>query len=242
MAVKQQIIDEIRRLASNSDGVAPGIARFEAETGISRSSWWGKYWSKWGDALIEAGYPPRGLTKKKSTASVLQIYASICRKIGKVPSSPEVRLYLNQSDVGISHNALLGHFGSKAALDEALLSYARSAEGAGDILAMFNLEDGKTSSSQPRPHDSKAAQDGWVYLLKSGNYYKIGKSTDVERRIKSITVSLPEKAEMIHSIRTDDPTGIESYWHSRFADKRANGEWFRLSREDVAAFRRRKFQ
>jgi len=82
---------------------------------------------------------------------------------------------------------------------------------------------------------------GTVYLLKSGRHYKIGRSNAVGRREYEIGLRLPEKGILIHEIRTDDPEGIEAYWHRRFGARRGNGEWFDLTPEDVSSFRRRTF-
>jgi hypothetical protein len=75
----------------------------------------------------------------------------------------------------------------------------------------------------------------------SGQFYKIGRSNSAGRREYELAIQLPEKAKMIHTIRTDDPAGIQAYWHKRFEIKRRNGEWFKLDAADIAAFKRRRF-
>ena len=81
---------------------------------------------------------------------------------------------------------------------------------------------------------------GFVYLLKSGKFYKIGKTNSIDRRQYEIGLQLAEAMHPIHSIETDDPSGIEAYWHNRFKSKRLNGEWFDLDSSDIRAFKLRK--
>ncbi|MBF0457543.1 MAG: GIY-YIG nuclease family protein [Nitrospirae bacterium] len=103
----------------------------------------------------------------------------------------------------------------------------------------------------PKPADFKdnlETQDmektnGFVYMVKEqySKKYKIGKTFDVPRRHREINLELPGDLKKIHSIQTDDPAGIEAYWHKRFEKKRTKGEWFALSHDDIKAFKRRKF-
>ena len=94
---------------------------------------------------------------------------------------------------------------------------------------------------EPAPDTRGSEEVGLVYLLRSGRYYKIGKTNAAGRRERELAIQLPEKSATVHVIRTDDPTGIEAYWHKRFESKRKHGEWFELRTYDVNAFKRRRF-
>ena len=80
-----------------------------------------------------------------------------------------------------------------------------------------------------------------MYLIKSGRFYKIGKTNAAGRREYELDLQLPEAVSTIHVIRTDDPGGIEAYWHQRFELKRKKGEWFDLTAADVVTFKRRRY-
>lgn len=84
----------------------------------------------------------------------------------------------------------------------------------------------------------KGTPTGGVYLLKSGPYYKIGKATVFDKRIKHIKLLQPEPVEVIHKIYTHKVDELERYWHQRFANRKKNGEWFELYPEDVIEFKK----
>ena len=58
-----------------------------------------------------------------------------------------------------------------------------------------------------------------MYPMKSGRYYKIGRIDAIGRRDSEIKTQMLEELKVIHHISTDDPSGIEAYWHKRFSDK-----------------------
>lgn len=111
-----------------------------------------------------------------------------------------------------------------------------------DLAPMFQVADQAPEPATTKPSRKRVSVVGHVYLIRSGKHYKIGKTNSVGRREYELAIQLPEAVRLVHQIATDDPDGIEAYWHRRFADKRLNGEWFTLTKDDIAAFRRRKFQ
>jgi hypothetical protein len=69
------------------------------------------------------------------------------------------------------------------------------------------------------------------------------KTVDPSPRHREVRLDLPAAAVLVHSIGTDDPAGIEAYWHKGFATKRIREtELFKLDAADVAALKRRKYQ
>lgn len=92
------------------------------------------------------------------------------------------------------------------------------------------------SETEHNQHSQNNNISGEVYLLQSDKYYKIGKTTNFEKRFRDIKLQLPAKVICIHRINTNNINMLESHWHKYFKNKRKNGEWFELSRNDVDEF------
>ena len=85
----------------------------------------------------------------------------------------------------------------------------------------------------PEARFLKDQQPGWIYIFAGGGYCKIGKSIDPDKRIRQISPKLPFDIVMVHKFYTTDIHTEEIELHRRFADKRANGEWFQLAEGDL---------
>jgi hypothetical protein len=73
---------------------------------------------------------------------------------------------------------------------------------------------------------------GHVYLFRLGDFVKIGGSGNVLKRSKAFS-TLPYPFSLLHAIESSDVNRVEKHLHACFQAERVNGEWFRLSDEQI---------
>ena len=131
--------------------------------------------------------------------------------------------------------------GPMAGLPTILLEFCTARPGFNFVLEICNRAIDLSPIEQiPDEPAGNTSTIGYVYLLKFRFDYKIGASADLDRRYGEVATQMPDAMVKVHTIKADDPFGVENYWHRRFEAKRLKGEWFRLSLADVRAFKRWK--
>ena len=237
---KEQILAKLRVLAKEYGGHI-SEDRFLKETGLSRRQFLGKYWVKWNDVLDDAGFQTkRFFTPKVDDDVIVKSFAGLIEKLGRWPTIYEQKIEHNVNELFPSEH-VIRRFKNEKSLPLAIEDYCESNNvfPLATKIARERRESEKTESQSV--HHSPIA--GYVYMMKSGRRYKIGKTNSPSRRHREIKLDLPDPTTLVHAIETDDPTGIETYWHKRFDSKRVRDtEFFDLDASDVAAFKRRKYQ
>ena len=237
---KEQVLREITRTAAINGGVPLGWRRFTSETGIRESDWLGVHWARWGDALREAGFAPNQLQAAYAVEDLLKKLAVLTMDLGRLPTRGDLR-FRDAHDSSFPNPKVYYRLGSKEQQVTKLATYCRGKVEYEEVLRLCQEYLAHIDPVTPRREKGETAPLGFIYLAKSGRFYKIGRSNAAGRREYELALQLPERTRTVHVIRTDDPLGIEAYWHKRFEGKRGNGEWFTLNADDVAAFKRRKF-
>ena len=181
------------------------------------------------------------MSKAYDDEVLLEKLALLTRRLGRVPIHGDL-LRAPKDDPTFPTEKVFRRLGLKPRRISRMIVFFETHPGYDDVASLW-----KGLAVEGEPQDAEEAGSttptvGYVYLLKHGSRqeYKIGRTNNPLRREGEVGIQLPEKIQPVHYIETDDPAGVETYWHSRFASKRKEGEWFALTPEDVRAFKRWK--
>ncbi len=240
MMTKDEILSEIRRLAEERGGRI-GLAAFLQATGIPEKQILGKHWARWNDALADAGIATASFgTPRSDETSVLEAVAQMIQRIKRWPTESELSLE-RRRDSSFPSLGVIRRLRKPGSLGRLLIAHCAKRP---DLVDAARIAANHTTSNSGEVlTNSRAFVQGYVYMMRSGRRYKIGHTTSPSRRHREVRLDLPEPTSLVWSIPTDDPRGIEDYWHRRFESKRVRDtEFFTLDASDVAAFKRRKYQ
>jgi len=90
-------------------------------------------------------------------------------------------------------------------------------------------------------HYENMPTKGYIYFLQAKNIaVKIGKTINLQNRFNQIQPRLPFETQVICTIKTSDYTLLENKFHKLFYNKHVNGEWFKLTNNDIKDIENRK--
>jgi hypothetical protein len=132
---------------------------------------------------------------------------ALARELGHLPVSGDLRMKARQ-DPDFPSGSVFSRLGPKSERVARVAEYCHGHAAFSDVLPL--CETVADTDQMPTDEDSSGTESiGFVYLLKSGRFYKIGRSNACGRRERELAIQLPETAKIVHEIRTDDPVGIE---------------------------------
>src|SRR5690606_19660406 len=123
---------------------------------------------------------------------ILESIAGFARKLQRLPTHTELRMQRRLDPHFPVHSTISNHFRSKADLAVALLDLSATNPEWADLAEFVE------SPGLPQTPAAKPRSEGSVYLLKSGQFYKIGRSDDIERRFREVKIALPEQVTLVH--------------------------------------------
>lgn len=93
---------------------------------------------------------------------------------------------------------------------------------------------GTSASTVNRIRRKRGRQERVVYFIACGDLVKIGKTFDIEARIRDLQCGSPVLLTLLKT--TPGYSELESALHNHFADRRRHGEWFDVTLAEVDAF------
>lgn len=82
--------------------------------------------------------------------------------------------------------------------------------------------------SEPIQLKAPSENPGFIYLLQAGSKFKIGKTTNIQKRIQYLQTGNAEKIVLLKTLYTQYPSQLEKELHGQYRQYRVGGEWFDL--------------
>ena len=187
---RDHILREIRRTAEANGGAPLGSRSFFKETGIKEADWKGKLWARWNDAVREAGFEPNQLQQPFEETPLIEKFIPLMRKFGRFPVTTEMRMQKRDDASFPNEKTLRDRFGTQKQFAAKILAYCEGHDGLRDIVtictAAMNAQD-----TEPEDGNEPEGDIGFVYLVKSGRFYKIGRSNSAGRREYELAIQMP---------------------------------------------------
>jgi hypothetical protein len=239
---REQIILQIKRTAEANGNIPLGERLSFRETKLTRNALRRNGFANYGSAVQAAGYKRNQLHQAIGDDQLFTPLAALAREVSHFPTEGE-RAVARYKDPVFPGPSAFRRRAKSEPLRQALLNWCCGNELFADVRQLLELTQSKTKPAQ-NPRRSKIV-NGYVYLMRygSGKDFKIGCTENISRRQSQIDKMSPDDVRLIHSIETDDPRGIEKYWLQRFSERRVKTkEVFRLTPDDISAFKRRQYQ
>src|ERR1700722_3705684 len=128
---KAHIISEIQRTAKANGGVVLGWRRFEEETGIRYYDWYGQFWTRWSDAVREAGFEPNRMSEAFNDSVLLEKLVKLTRRLGRVPIQGDLLLE-SKGDPSFPSEKVFRRLGKKHQRASRILEYCAAIPGFDD--------------------------------------------------------------------------------------------------------------
>ncbi|MCT7965118.1 GIY-YIG nuclease family protein [Laspinema sp. D1] len=104
---------------------------------------------------------------------------------------------------------------------------------AGELNIKLNLDKLQKITTGQFPTTTDSDVHGFVYVIRSGNLVKIGRTNNLQRRLRQLSTMNSKELELICSIPTGDSVTLEKKLHQQFHSFRQHGEWFQLPEPSI---------
>jgi hypothetical protein len=233
MSTAEQIIVRLKEAVDRNGGQPPSSRSFLKEAGLNQRDLIRAGWPTYGALLKSQGFQPAVMKRGFTDDEVFRPLAELTVRLGHFPTQSEREVERHRNPAFPSSEAYLRR-GRRAMLEHALRAWCEATHDFSELVP--KLKQAAGAAQIPGP-----IVKGYVYMLRDGNSgkrVKIGKES-VEGARQAAAATWLGNPRAIHRIATDDPDGIEEYWHERFkkAGKHVVRELFDLLPSDIAAFK-----